>query len=100
MQALDAIAQEEIKGRDNIQILQFESISEIQTQIDNMITPERFEKNSAPLKVELEVRQKEQAKSDERSRNWYEFVGKTVEELTNTNDEFVSGTVMDKNRIL
>ena len=108
MQALDAIAQDEIKSRDNIQMLQYESINEIQSQIDNMITlaakgmitPEQFEKNSAPLKDELEARQKEQAKSAERSRNWYEFVGKTIETLTNANAQFNTGSLMDKNRIL
>tara|TARA_Y100001949_G_C15975762_1_gene325961 strand:- start:12 stop:1607 length:1596 start_codon:yes stop_codon:yes gene_type:complete len=108
MQALDAIAQDEIKNRDNIQMLQFESINDIQSQIDNMITlaakgmitPEQFEKNSAPLKDELEARQKEQAKSAERSRNWYEFVGKTIETLTNANAQFNTGSLMDKNRIL
>lgn len=108
MQALDAIAQDEIKSRDNIQMMQYESINEIQSQIDNMITlaakgmitPEQFEKNSAPLKDELEVRQKEQAESVERSRNWYEFVGKTIENLTDASSQFNSGTHMDKNRIL
>ena len=65
-----------------------------------MITPEQFESNSEPLRTELKLRQKEQAKAADRSRHWYEFVGQTLEEFTNAATKFSTGSIVDKNRIL
>lgn len=108
IQALNEIAQREIKERNDIQILQFEKTKDIQTRLDKFldlavrgsITAEKYEEMAKPLEAELAERQQEQKDAMERSKNWYEFVGKTLDELTNAKDKFARGDLIEKNRIL
>ena len=108
LKALDEIAKREIKQRDDIQSMQFQTINEIQSQIDNMIglvakgliTSEEFEKNSEPLKAELKIKERDQLQTNQRSRNWYEFVGNMLDQLTNAESRFAEGDIAVKNRIL
>jgi site-specific DNA recombinase len=108
LRALDSIAQSEIKQRDSIKTLQFQTINELQNQLDNLIqmaskgliTTEQFEKNSSPLKLELKVKENEQLEANQRSRNWYEFVGELLNKLGDAGSRFSKGDLSTKNNIL
>ncbi len=108
IKALNEMAKEEISERDEVQSMQFESIAAVQKKLDNLldmaefgaITPEVYQQRSTKLAKELKERQKEQSKTADRVKNWYEIVGKTLETLTNANEKFVTGNVNDKVEIL
>ena len=108
MDALKVIASKEIKSRDDAQVVQYRAVQDIQSQLDvlldmttrGLITNDRHKEKSAPLEKELIDRQQEQKDSFERSKNWYEFVGNTLDDLTNVNQKFTKGKLIEKNRIL
>lgn len=108
MQALSDLAEKEVSERNDVQSMQFESITSIQGQLDNLlnlatkgfISPEEYKEKSDSLKGELSKRQDEQADTAYRSKNWYEFVGRALDTLTNANEKFANGTVNDKKEIL
>jgi site-specific DNA recombinase len=108
MQALTELAEKEVGERNSVQAMQHESITNIQDQLDNLldlaskgfITPDEYKAKSHRLKADLANRQNEQADTANRSKNWYEFVGKTLDTLTNANEKFVMGDLADKKEIL
>ena len=108
MQALTEVANKEVADRNGIQSMQFESITGIQKQLDTLldmaskgfITPEDYKAKSEALKNELENRQNEQSDTSQRVKNWYEFVGNTLDTLTAANEKFVIGDLADKKEIL
>lgn len=106
--ALAELAQGEVKERNDIQSMQGLSINSVQTKLDNLldlvtdktITAEEYKKKSVGLKAELAKQQEEQADTANRSKNWYEFVGDTLQTLTSANQKFVDGDLADKKEIL
>lgn len=64
------------------------------------ISPEVYKQRSDKLTKELVKAQKQQAKTADAVKNWYEIVGRTLEVLTNANDKFANGEVHEKQRIL
>jgi site-specific DNA recombinase len=108
VKALNELAKEEIIQRDDTQVMQFESIASIQEKLDNLldlaeygsITPQQHKERSDKWLKELKKRQKEQAKTAERAKNWYEVVGRTLELLTNANEKFATGDIHEKQEVL
>jgi site-specific DNA recombinase len=108
MAALKEMADGEVAERNGIQVMQYSSIDEIQNKLDNLLQQltDRFidggeyKKMSEPLKVELKRLQNEQKATANRTKNWYEFVGKQLETLTLANSKFVKGDLSDKKEIL
>lgn len=106
--ALNDLAKEEINDRDNVQVMQFESINRIQKKLDNLldlvedgtITQAKYKDRSSKWAKELEKRQREQRKTANRVKNWYEIIGHTLEVLVNANEKFVTGELNDKTEIL
>lgn len=106
--ALNELAKEEIRQRDDTQSMQFDTIATIQKKLDNLldlaefgsITPEVHKLRSDKLTKELEKAQKQQAKTAETVKNWYEVVGKTLETLTNASEKFASGEINEKQEVL
>lgn len=105
---LNDLSKEEVKQRDDVQAMQFESIASVQKRLDNLLdalesgvmTPEVYKERSEKWQKELVRRQKEQKKTAERVKNWYEIVGKTLEILTSANEKFANGTINDKAEIV
>lgn len=87
MQALAELANKEITGRNNLQTAQFESITDIETQLDRLldmavkglIDQKEYDTKSKSLKTALKECQQAQADTADRTRNWYEYVGKMLE---------------------
>ena len=108
MEALDKLAKHEIKQRDEIQMLQFNKVQDIEKQLDRLLdmatrgllSADRYEAKSKLLESELTRRQREQTESSERTKNWYEFVGRALDELTNMNNKFSEADIFEKSRIL
>lgn len=108
LQALAETAKKEVSERNSIQVMQFESATNVQDQLDNLldlatkgfITAEEYKVKSESLKSDLAKRQEEQAGTAHRVKNWYEFVGNTLDTLTNANEKFVLGDLADKKEIL
>ena len=108
MKALDELAKKEISERDKVQDMQHTTIKGIQKQLDNLldlvsrdvITADDYKTKSESLNKELVKRQEEQASVSERTRNWYEHVGKTLQDLTNANEKFTNGDIADKRDIV
>jgi site-specific DNA recombinase len=108
MGALKELASEEIKFRDDIQSLNFKAEQEIQKQIDvlldfaarGIISSEKYLEKSKPLEAELQSRQSNTEEVSERTRNWYEFVGKTLEAMAESRMNFANGDRIKKNDII
>src|SRR5665213_1958161 len=108
IQALNEMAEEEVDERNDVQKMQNISISKKQNALDTLlkklaegvITDEEYQSMSATYKVELAALQKQQAETNKRVRNWYEIIGKTLEELTNANEKFASGDFAERANIL
>jgi site-specific DNA recombinase len=108
MEALKEMADGEVAERNGVQAMQFNSIDEIQSQLDKLldlvtegfISPEDYKTKSKSLKQELKRRQDEQVETAERTQNWYEFIGRRLELLTMANTNFVKGDLGDKKEIL
>ncbi|HEX8762951.1 MAG TPA: hypothetical protein VF733_04320 [Candidatus Saccharimonadales bacterium] len=106
--ALNELAKEEIKQRDDVQAMQFDSIATVQKKLDNLldlaefgsITPEVYKQRSEKFTKELKKAQEQQAKTAENVQNWYEIVGKTLETLTNANEKFAKGEISEKQQVL
>lgn len=108
IEALSELAANEVKERNAVQTMQTTSISAIQAQLDSLldlvtrgfITAEEYKAKSDGLKKELQSKQEEQSDTANRTKNWYEFVGDTLEKLTYANQKFVNGDLADKKEIL
>ena len=108
MEALKEMADKEIAERNDVQVMQFKSLDAIQAQLDKLldlvtkdfITAEEYKVKSQSLKDELKKRQTDQVETAERTKNWYEFVGKQLDTLTLANSKFVKGDLGDKKEIL
>jgi site-specific DNA recombinase len=108
MEALGEMAQKEIAERNGLQSTQFNTITEVEQQLDTLldmavkqlIDQVEYDKKSKALKQTLQDYQKAQADTASRTKNWYEFVGKTLETLTDANAKFVNGDLADKAGIL
>jgi site-specific DNA recombinase len=108
MEALGEMAEKEIAERNGIQESQFSTINEIETQLDRLldmavkgvIDSKEYDNKSKSLKNALKDYQSKQAETAERTKNWFEYVGKTLHTLTNANAKFVIGDLADKAAIL
>lgn len=108
LSALDELAKKETAERDDIQNLQFNSVKDVQKQLDNlldmatkeMITSDEYLEKSKSLKERLAVLNKEQEDTATRARNWYEIVGTTLGEIVNANERFANGDILTKKHIL
>lgn len=108
MDALKEMAEKEIAERNDVQAMQFKSIEEIQDQLDNLldlvtkgfVSPEDYKAKSKALQTELKQRQEDQVATADRTKNWYEFVGKRLDTLTQATTKFVKGDLADKKEIL
>jgi site-specific DNA recombinase len=108
IQALNEMASEEVDERNDVQKMQNISISKKQNALDTLlkklaegvITDEAYQSMSEIYRAELTALQKQQTETSKRVRNWYEIIGKTLEELTNANEKFASGDFAEKANIL
>lgn len=108
MEALGEMANKEIAERNDLQVSQFDTINDIEKQLDRLldyatkglIDQQEYTSKSKSLKKALKDYQKAQAETAERTKNWYEFVGKTLETLTNANEKFVTSDLSEKAEIL
>ena len=108
MQALKEMAEKEVSERSDVQVMQFESMKAVQAKLDRLltlvadgvITAEQYKAQSEPIKALLHERQEEQAEMAERIKNWYEFVGNTLDKLTCAEEKFLIGDLADKKEIL
>lgn len=108
IKALQELAEGEIKERTATQSMQNKTIESIQSQLDNLldlvargvVTSDDYKKKSESLKAELFEKQAEQADTASRTKNWYEFVGGTLQTLTYANQKFADGDLADKKEIL
>lgn len=108
LEALDELAQKEIMERNHIQVAQFDTINDIEEQLDRLldmavkglIDQKEYDNKSKDLKISLKNYQKAQSETAERTKNWYEFVGKQLETLTNASEKFANGDLSDKAEIL
>lgn len=108
IEALKELADSEISERNNIQSMQFRSITDLQKQLDTLldmatkglVSASEYETKSTKLKADLADRQNEQADSSNRAKNWYEFVGNTLNTLTYANKRFTDGDLGDKKEVL
>ena len=108
MQSFRVMADEEIKDRKSINIMQSATAASIESQLDNLldmaskklIDNHEYERKSKQLKAELKEIHKDQSDTANRAENWYEFATKTFERLTNANENFAKGGILDKKYIL
>lgn len=108
MEALAEMAKNEVTERDNVQLMQFDSVDKVQKRLDRLldmatsgiISNDEYKIKSKALKQTLRERQEEQIATTERIKNWYEFIGDTLDKLTNANEKFVIGDLGDKKDIL
>ena len=108
MQALNEMAQNEVAERNDVQVMQFQSVTRVQEKLDKLldlvtdghITTEEYQAKSDPLKSQLKETQAEQIDIANRIKNWYEFVGETLDKLTCANEKFMLGDLGDKKEIL
>ena len=108
MEALAELAKQEVNERNDIQAMQVDSITQVQKQLDNLldmatkglINAPEYKDKSESLKLDLKTRQDEQADTASRTKNWYEFVGDTLQTLTYANTKFNDGDLGDKKEIL
>lgn len=108
MEALGEIAQKEVLERNGLQVAQFESIESVEKQLDRLldmavkglIDQQEYDQKSKKLKKSLRDYQKAQSETAERTKNWYEFVGKQLGTLTNANEKFNNGELNDKAEVL
>lgn len=108
MEALAELAKKEVSERNNVQAMQIDSISQVQKQLDTLldfatkglINANDYKIKSDSLKQDLKDRQDEQADTANRTKNWYEFVGDTLQTLTYANTKFIDGDLGDKKEIL
>lgn len=99
LRAIEEIAKEEIQQRDDVQKMQYMSIDEVQKKLDHLlnlviegiISSEDYQKKTKDLKKELAIRQDEQQEAARRAKNWYEIIGKTLEQLNNATENFATG---------
>jgi site-specific DNA recombinase len=108
MEALGEMAEKEIAERNGIQESQFSTIKEVEAQLDRLldmavrgsIDSKEYDHKSKSLKKALKDYQVKQSETAERTKNWYEYVGQTLQTLTNANAKFVIGDLADKAEIL
>lgn len=108
MEALGEMAEKEIFERNDLQTMQFESITDVEKQLDRLldmavkdsIDQQEYDNKSKSLKKALKEYQKEQVETAERTKNWFEFVGRQLETLTNATSKFISGDLSEKAEIL
>ena len=108
MQSFREMADEESKDRTSVNIIQSATAISVESQLDNLldmaskklIDNNEYERKSKQLKAELKEIHEGQADTANRAENWYEFATKTFERLTNANDNFVAGGILDKKYIL
>ena len=108
MQSFREMADEESKDRKSVNIMQSATAISVESQLDNLldmaskklIDNNEYERKSKQLKAELKEIHEGQADTANRAENWYEFATKTFERLTNANDNFVAGGILDKKHIL
>ena len=108
MQTFREMADGEIKDRNNVKVMQSKSADSIERQLDNLldmaskklIDDSEYERKSKQLKAELKSIHEDQADTANRAENWYNFATKTFELLTDANDKFTIGDILDKKHIL
>ena len=108
MEAFRQMADSEINDRNHVKKMQSNTAVSIETQLDNLldmaskklIDNHEYERKSKQLKVELKEIHQNQSDTVNCAENWYEFATKTFERLTNANENFATGGILDKNRIL
>ena len=108
MQTFREMADVEIKDRNNVKKMQNTTATSIENQLDNLlemaskklINDQEYERKSKQLKAELKQMHADQADTSYRVENWYEFATKMFERLTNANEKFISGGIIDKKHIL
>lgn len=108
MDALADLASKEISERKDVQAMQEKAITEAEKRLDalldmatkDLITHETYKSKSLVFEAELKRLQDERASTADRTKNWYEFVGNTLDLLTNASTKFEEGTLADKKEIL
>ncbi|MDK2899086.1 MAG: site-specific recombinase [Patescibacteria group bacterium] len=108
IQSFREMADEENKNRKSVNIMQSTTADSIESQLDNLldmaskklIDNYEYERKSKQLKAELKEIHKDQSDTANRAENWYDFAIKTFERLTNANENFVAGGILDKKHIL
>jgi len=108
MEAITELASKEITDRNDVQAMQARTITATQTQLDTLldmaskglISANEYKAKSDTLRADLSRLQEEQASTADRTKNWYEYVGKTLEILTGANSKFVDGDLADKKEIM
>ena len=108
MEALREIAKKEVNNRRAAELNQSKAVKKIQSQLDTLlqmttlrhITFEEYESESVILKDKLRFAQEKQREQQERTRNWYEYVGDTLEMLTNVREKFSNGSFLIKKEII
>jgi site-specific DNA recombinase len=108
MEALGEIAKKESAERYNVNASQIETEKSITKQLDGLldkfvldqVSSDDYERKSKVLKNRLSELQAEQKASQERSANWYQVVGQTLEKLTDADKKFIESTNSIKRNIL
>lgn len=108
MQTFREMANSEIKDRSSVKIMQSKTADSIEIQLDKLldmaskklIDDREYERKSKQLKAELKEIHKDQADTANRAENWYDFATKTFELLTDANEKFIAGDILDKKHIL
>ncbi len=108
LEALREIAKKEVDNRRLATKSQNKQIDKIQGQLDTLlqmttrkiITFDEYEKESSLLKEQLHMAQEKQKEQQDRTRNWYEYVGKTLEMLTDVREKFALGSLLVKKEII
>ncbi|HRQ07215.1 MAG TPA: recombinase family protein [Candidatus Saccharibacteria bacterium] len=108
MDAFREFAEQEVTGRNSIQVMQDKSIESTQTQLDRLldmatrglIDDEQYRTKGAELKSQLNQLQEERAGTNYRVKNWYEMATETFEKLTSVSEKFKDGDIASKKDIL
>jgi site-specific DNA recombinase len=108
MQTFRKMAELESKDRSGVKKMQDTTADSIENQLDNLldmaskklIDDMEYVRKSKQLKAELKDIHKDQANTAGRTENWYEFATKTFERLTDANEKFAQGGILDKKSIL
>lgn len=108
MQAFREMAKGEINERNNVKIMQNKTATSIENQLDKLldmaskklIDDHEYESKSKQLRAQLKEIHKDQSDTANRAENWYEFATKAFERLTDANDKFIAGGILDKKSIL
>jgi site-specific DNA recombinase len=108
MDAFREMAEQEANERNNVQTMQNNTITSVQSQLDKLldmvtrglITEDDYKDKNIALKTKLKSLQEEQATTAYRVRNWYEVATDTFEKLTYAGEKFVSGDLGNKKDIL